>query len=115
MFKPPNNSRSYFRRETIVTEALTFLGGLYSNKLLHYVMLFFISYSSLHNRRTVIHRNLFYALLMEVTVRMILYTQQSNSFVSDEEDEPRKGIEYFVSNPENIVDLCFFFFCGSKP
>ncbi|KAJ8737313.1 hypothetical protein PYW07_000584 [Mythimna separata] len=60
-------------------------------------VIIFNAFPSLHNRRTVIHRHLFYALLMEVTVRMVLYTQQSYSFDGEDTDDEntRKGIEYF--------------------
>ncbi|KAJ8737489.1 hypothetical protein PYW08_000084 [Mythimna loreyi] len=60
-------------------------------------IIIFNAFPSLHNRRTVIHRHLFYALLMEVSVRMVLYTQQSYSFdgIDPLDENTRKGIEYF--------------------
>ncbi|KAF9419092.1 hypothetical protein HW555_004263 [Spodoptera exigua] len=56
----------------------------------------FLTNISLHNRRTLIHRNLFCALLLETTIRMLLYTQQAQAYMLDKRtivENARKGIE----------------------
>ncbi|KAH9644191.1 hypothetical protein HF086_008680, partial [Spodoptera exigua] len=56
----------------------------------------FSAFPSLHNRRTLIHRNLFCALLLETTIRMLLYTQQAQAYMLDKRtivENARKGIE----------------------
>uniref|UniRef100_A0A2A4J1F0 G-protein coupled receptors family 2 profile 2 domain-containing protein n=1 Tax=Heliothis virescens TaxID=7102 RepID=A0A2A4J1F0_HELVI len=66
----------------IIGYTLSFLSNLGS-------IWIFSVYPALHNRRTIIHRNLFCALLTETTVRIWLYWNQ---------------VEYIIGNKEQVED-----------
>ncbi|XP_026742113.1 PDF receptor-like, partial [Trichoplusia ni] len=59
-----------------ITRYLEMVGYSISFVALSISMLIFTMYRSLHNRRTLIHRNLFASILVEITIRLALYFDQ---------------------------------------
>ncbi|XP_050560182.1 PDF receptor [Spodoptera frugiperda] len=95
--KVGDKSEAQLKFETAVnTRTVEMIGIVLSIIGILMSLYIFSAFPSLHNRRTLIHRNLFCALLLETTIRMLLYTQQAQAYMLDKRtivENARKGIE----------------------